>query len=173
MKPKAKPKAPNPAAKKPTKPKVVDNGPDELDGVWDEEVAAAFQGLNPKQQIFLIEYLKCGVGSEAYRKSYNAEASDHLASVHGSRLVANTGIRTILTKFADRKEDAMFTVVRTYFDMTGAKRSTETGREVPDWKSRKDGADGLSRIFGLNAPEKVQDDRFTALLDHMKSKETP
>lgn len=160
------------AAKAATKPKAHKEAiPEPLDEVWDDDVRTAFKALNPRQQNFLIEYLRTGVGATAYKVAYDPEASNHLAAAHGSRLVSNHNIQAVLKKFGDRKDDALQTVVKTYFDMANA--SHDERGEKPDWKTRKDGADGLSRIFGLNSPEKVQDDRFTALLEHMKqSKES-
>lgn len=150
--------------------------PEELEIVWDSAIAEAFKALRPKQQDFLLEYLRTGNAAAAYRKAYNPLASDHLASVCGSQVLASSGISGILAKFENRKTEALFRVTKTFFDLTEAAKPEwvedsdgqwQNVGDVPDWKARKDGADGLCKIYGLNAPEKVQDDRLTALLNHM------
>lgn len=150
--------------------------PEELAIVWDPAVAEAFAALRPQQQDFLLAYLRTGNGSESYRLAYNKLAGDHLASVAGSRLVACVGISLILQRFTDRKTEALFRVTKTFFDLTEAskpewvedsKGQWVNAGDAPDWKARKDGADGLCKIYGLNAPEKVEDDRLAALLAHM------
>lgn len=125
--------------------------PEALEAVWDKDVAETFGTLPPKQQQFLIEYLKCWNGSAAYRKAYNPKASIAVASANGSRLIANDKVSAILAKFAERRTEALLTVSKTYFEMTAA--TLPKSRKAPDWKARKDGADGLARVYGLNAAE--------------------
>lgn len=139
--------------------------PEELELVWDDKVAEAFAALVPKQQSFLIEYLKSWNGSDAYRKAYNPLARDEVASANASRLIASDKVGVILARFQERKTEALFTVARTYFDMNQATKpewvETKDGTwenvgDVPDWKARKDGADGLCKVYGLNAAEKKE-----------------
>lgn len=150
--------------------------PEELEVVWDPGIAIAFKALRPKQQDFLLAFLREGNAAEAYRKAYNRTASDHLASVCGSQHLASLGIQSILSKFENRKVEALFRVTKTFFDLTEAVKADwvkdengqyENAGDTPDWKARKDGADGLCKIYGLNAPEKVEDDRLAALVAHM------
>ena len=147
--------------------------PEELEQVWDDSIAQAFAALKPKQQDFLLHFLRCGNASEAYRKAYNPVAKDHLAHCAGSQALGSIGVRAVLDKFNDQKALALFTVSKTYFDMTQAVKPEwekdgdgqyENVGDVPDWMARDKGAAGLCKIYGLNAPEKVEDDRFTELL---------
>lgn len=156
--------------------------PEELVTVWDDEVARTFRDLRPQQQDFVIAYIATGNGAESYRRAYNKLASDHLASVAGSRLLASVGVGAILDKFTNRKTEALFRVTKTYFDLTEATKPNfvqdkdgqwSNAGDTPEWKARKDGADGLSKIYGLNSPEKVEDDRLTALLTHMNRMKEP
>jgi len=150
--------------------------PEELESVWDEAVAQAFAALRPQQQTFLLAYLGTGNAAESYRRAYNPLAKDHLAGNAGAQALETIGISGILAKFQSQRTHDLFLVVKTYREMAEATKPEWTedsdGQwqnvgDVPDWKARKDGADGLSKIRGLNAPEKVEDDRLNALLTHM------
>ena len=61
--------------------------PEELETVWDKDIAAAFLELNPQQQNFLLAYLKEWNGAEAYRQSYNKLATNEVAAACASRIV--------------------------------------------------------------------------------------
>jgi hypothetical protein len=139
--------------------------PEELAAVWDDEIAKAFQALRPQQQNFLMAYMRTGNAAESYRQAYNKLAKDHLASVAGSQVLASIGITSILSKFEDQKTADMFLIVQTYREMIQATKpewvqndedkTWENVGDVPDWKARKDAADGLAKLRGLNAAEKV------------------
>src|SRR6187431_2106586 len=88
--------------------------PEELQPVWDKDIATAFQALRPQQQDFLLCYLREGNAAAAYRFAYNKMAKDHLASVCGSQHLASLGIQSILLKFASIKTEALFTVIKGY-----------------------------------------------------------
>jgi hypothetical protein len=140
-------------------PKALkDLGDASLDDVW--------ATLRPAQQAFLAVFLETGNSAEAYRRAYNPTASDHVASVSGSRMMSSAGIETIMAKMNDRRMAAMYAADKVYFDMTTATvpvpvKDKKTGQykivgHSPDWKARKDGADGLSRRYGLNAEVNVK-----------------
>ena len=139
-------------------------GPEELSLVWDHPVADAFGGLLPKQQQFLIEYLRSWNGAEAYRRAYNPLAKIEVACANSSRLIANAKVSAILEQFSSRRTEALLLVARTYFEMAQATKPSwvedshgqyENAGDAPDWKTRKDGADGLAKLYGLYAPDKV------------------
>ena len=47
--------------------------------------------LNPKQELFLCEYLKCGNAAESYRRAYGT--GGNTAKANGARLLANPAIQ--------------------------------------------------------------------------------
>lgn len=159
--------------------------PEELDDVWDDEVAEKFRALTPKHQVFLLEYIKTEFeGAEAYRRAYNDECTNEVAAASASRLLRNVNISYILGRIKDAATEDLFIVLKAY--KTAARdavkpvkvlmvKDAETGTEtvetvidVPDHQTRIKGAEALAKLRGFNSPEKVQDDRFTALLEHMK-----
>ncbi len=140
--------------------------PEELEPLWNEEIATAFQALRPQQQDFLLCYLREGNAAAAYRHAYNKLAKDHLASVCGSQHLATLGIQAILTKFASFKTEALFTVIKGYREMAEATRPEwvqddetkqwENVGNVPDWQARKEAFLGIRKIHGLDAAEKKE-----------------
>jgi hypothetical protein len=139
--------------------------PEELATVWDDTIAAGFKSLRPQQQDFLLAYLRTGNAAEAYRQAYNKLASDHLASVAGSRLVASVGIEPILAKFASYKTEALFTVVQGYREMAKATNPKwvqdkdgqwENVGDAPDWQARKEAYLGIRKVHGLDQPAEVK-----------------
>ena len=139
--------------------------PEELATVWDDAIAAGFQALRPQQQNFLLAYLRTGNAAEAYRQAYNKLASDHLASVAGSRLVASVGIEPILAKFASYKTEALFTVVQGYREMAKATKpewvqdedgTWENVGDTPDWAARKEAMIGIRKVHGLDQPVELK-----------------
>ncbi len=138
--------------------------PEELSSVWDKDVAAAFDNLRPQQQDFLTAYLHTGIAAAAYRKAYNPQASDHLSSVAGSRMLSSVGIELILLKFASNKTEALFTVLNGYREMAQATKADwvkdengqyENAGDTPDWQARKEAFIGLRKIHGLDAAERI------------------
>lgn len=139
--------------------------PDELDTIWNSEVAEVFANMRPKHQEFLIAYLQLGNAAKAYRTAYNPNASNHMAAVSGSKLLTTVGISAILSKFNDRKTEALFVANRIYFDMAEAVqpewvKDPASGRwvnvgENPDWGARDNAGKGLTKLYALNAPEKA------------------
>ncbi len=139
--------------------------PEELQTVWDDEIAALFANLRPQQQDFLLVYLREGNAAEAYRQAYNKMAKEHLASVSGSKLVASVGIAPILAKFNDYKTEALFTVVQGYREMAKATQPKwvqdkdgqwENVGDAPDWQARKEAFIGIRKVHGLDQPAEVK-----------------
>lgn len=89
--------------------------PEELQDVWTEEAQAAYTSLLPKQQEFLLEYIRSKfVGMKAYRKVYNPLASDEVARSCASRMLTNVNVRVILKLFQDTAIEDMFLVRNTF-----------------------------------------------------------
>ncbi len=139
--------------------------PEELAGVWDTDIAAAFKSLRPQQQDFLMAYIQTGNAAAAYRKAYNPLAKDHLASVCGSQHLASLGIQSILAKFASQKTEALFLVLQGYREMAAATKADwvkdengqyENAGDAPDWQARKEAFLGLRKIHGLDAADKLE-----------------
>lgn len=162
-----------PRGKKPAAPPVLKPDeeiqnviPEELETVWDKDVAEAFKALSDKHQLFLLEYTKCWSKAEAYRRSYNPMASDDVASSNGSRLIGNSSISGILDKFAQSRTEALFLVQKTYND--AAKEASkpifgkdELGQpilvmEQPDYAVRVKAAEAIAKLHGLNAADKIE-----------------
>lgn len=135
--------------------------PEELTAVWDDEVAEAYEKLTARQQGFLTAYIQTGNCAESYRRAYNPLASAHLATVCGQSVLSSSAMTPIAEKLLARRTADFFQVHKTFYEMTEAAKPNwvqdEAGQwentgDEPDWKARKDGADGLARLRGLNAP---------------------
>ena len=140
--------------------------PEELEAVWDDDIATTFAGLLPKHQAFLLKYIQCWNAAEAYRHSHNPMASDHVASANGSRMIAREGISSILAKFADQRTEALFLVQKTYNEAAISASKPIFGKdevgqpilvmEQPDYAVRIKAAEALAKLHGLNAADKVE-----------------
>lgn len=139
--------------------------PDELETLWDDKVSEAFGKLNPKQQDFLLVYIRKGNAAEAYRKAYNPLADSHLSTVCGNGILSNPIMGNILLKLTEQKTADLLLVSKTFREMVEATKpewvEDKNGQwqnvgDVPDWKARKDAADGLAKLRGLNSPAEVK-----------------
>lgn len=130
--------------------------PEEFEGIWDREIRTAYAALNAKQRLFTVEYVRCRfVGLQAYKRSYNPEASDDVAKVCASRLLTNVNIRTILKRLQDTSLEDMFLVRNTLVDALGAYKpevvKNAEGKEVvrtdlPDFNARIKAASELKEF---------------------------
>jgi hypothetical protein len=144
----------------------LDPIPEELESVWDDKVAEAFKALEPRQRNFLLAYLGCWNGAEAYRKAYNPLASDHVATNSGSRILAKNGIKTVLQAFLDTQTEDLLLVKRTYIEAAKTATTPIFGKddlgqpilvmEQPDHDVRIKAAQALAKLHGLNAPDKQE-----------------
>jgi len=147
-------------------PPAKTNAPDELSGIWTDEIAAIFKGLQPKQRDFIIEYIKCGVGAEAYRRVYNPLASDPLAAASASQILSNINISSILSQFVTNKTEALFLVQKVYADAMYTATKPIFGKddlgqpilvmEQPDHAIRVKAAEASAKLHGLNQPTEVK-----------------
>lgn len=140
--------------------------PEELNAVWDDGIAKAFQAMIPNHQNFLLAYVKTWNAAESYRQAYNLLASDQVASSNGSRLVANDSIGFILAKFANNKTESLFLVQKTYNDAAREATKPIFGKddagqpilvmEQPDYAVRVKAAEAIAKLHGLNQPAEVK-----------------
>jgi hypothetical protein len=140
--------------------------PEELTEVWDQSIAEIFAKLLPKQQDFLLAYVNCWSGAEAYRRSHNPLAKNEVAAANGSRLISNDNISSILGKFTNQKTEALFLVQKTYNEaaqnaMKPIFGKDESGQPVlvmeqPDYAVRVKAAEAISKLHGLNQPAEVK-----------------
>ncbi len=140
--------------------------PEELSVIKNDEVIAAFNRLNLKQQKFILHYLKNGVGAEAYRQAYNECAEDTVAASCGSSLLRVPDIKIILKAFRDFQEEDFVTVRKVFVDAAltaikpiygkDANGQPEKIEDLPDHDIRIKGANGLAKLHGLNAPDKQE-----------------
>lgn len=139
--------------------------PEELETIWDAKIEEAFLALTPKQQNFVLAYLRTGRASSAYREAYNPHANEHLAGNGGAQALESKGVQSVLMPFQEQKTHDLFLVVKTFREMAEATKPQwqqdkdgqwENAGDVPDWMARKEAANGLARLRGLNAAEKKE-----------------
>ena len=156
---------PSQQSKPPKKQRKLPEPPEELAAIWDEQIACAFLSLTPKQQKFITVYIREQNSAEAYRQAYNPEATTKNASSCGAHFLSTPSVRPILERFADRSLEALFVVPKTFFEATSAVKPAigrdEAGQPIlvdgaPDHDVRIKGAVGLAKLYGLNAPEKLE-----------------
>lgn len=156
-----KPKKPKAVVPRETLPVV----PEELEMIWDDEVARLFRTLPPNRQKFLVAYIREQHGTKAYREAYNPLASDNVGRACAGQILANPTVRAILERFTDRSLEALFVVPKTLFEAATTAMKPVFGKDeegqpchiedLPDHDVRIKGALGLAKLYGLNAPEKV------------------
>jgi phage terminase small subunit len=139
--------------------------PEELAGIWDKDIHKAFMSLNPRQQKFIVVYAKEQVGSEAYRQAYNESASDKVASVCGSQLMANPSIRSIMERLSESSIEDLFIVKKALRDAATTAVKPIYGKDelnqpvkiedLPDHDVRIKAASAMAKLHGFNAPDKV------------------
>jgi hypothetical protein len=140
--------------------------PEELEPVWNADVASAFATLEARQRVFLLTYVKTWNGAEAYRQAYNPLANDHIATNSGSRLLAKEGIKIVLEAFLDTQIEDLLLVKRTYVEAAKTASKPIFGKddlgqpimvmEQPDHDVRIKAAQALAKLHGFNAADKVE-----------------
>lgn len=162
---------PAPTSRQPTRQlRTVENTPkadipEELTQVEDEKVISAFRDLNPRQQQFLLHYLREWNATEAYRSAYNLLPTDDWAEVNGSQLLRNTKVKAVLMAFQDFRDEDITLIRKTYIaaakeaikpiygkDSNGQPEKIE---DLPDHMTRINAAEKLAKLHGANAADKV------------------
>lgn len=148
--------------------------PENLKGVWDDAAADLFYSLSLNEQTFVLGILKGKRKGQAYKDAY-PNVSDASKGACASGLLKRPKIVEFLNYFRDTNLEDFFLVHhRLQSIISGEVMEVEVnGIKIPVVPSVKDmntAAATLAKISGLNAPEKIQDDRFSALLQHMKER---
>jgi hypothetical protein len=141
--------------------------PEELAAIWDQEIKDEFAALREKQQLFLLAYIRCGNGAQAYRDVYNPLAGDRLASSCGSQVLASNGMKVIMRRLADTRAQDLLLIKATLTeavekavkpiyakDKDGQPEKVE---DIPDYDIRVKAADKLAKINRLYAEDQALD----------------
>lgn len=125
-----------------------------------EEAVKIFKSLSKPKKRFCQEYLVEQNASRAYKIAQNNhKMSSAVASACGYRYLNDPNVKAFLDTFLDRRVEAYYQVTNTWMDMMQAKTKEmvqkedgtwERGNEVEDWKVRKWGAEGVSKLYGFN-----------------------
>ena len=113
--------------------------------------------LTPKQEKFCQEYVKTGNGSAAYRASYNAtKSTPKTVNEKASQMLAHGKIKARVSELQEiesKKYDITreFIVKELLWVIENAKYS-----EKIDFNAINKASDTLNKMFGHNAPEKVE-----------------
>jgi hypothetical protein len=151
--------------------------PDSLRDLWDEEIAPLFYGLDFHDQTFVLEYLKHGIGTRAYAKAFPRSTPEVHAAL-ASRKIRQAKVKAFLDAVREHNIEDYF-LVSTQLRNTIAGKAAAildedgnvVGQEPPTLDHRLKATAQLAKISGLNAPEKIEDDRFTMLVKMMKEKQ--
>jgi hypothetical protein len=146
---------------------MTDEAPEELAGIWDEEIKAAFADLREKQQKFLLAYVREGNGAEAYRQVYNPLASNHLAAACASQILSSIALKAILRRLADTRAEDMLLVKATFKEASETAIKPVYGKDeegqpikvedIPDHDIRVRAADKLAKLSRLYAEDQAID----------------
>lgn len=141
------------------------DAPEELSTVWDDEIRAAYGALPPKHQEFLLAYLRCWNGAQAYREVYNPLANGQVASNSGSRILGTIGCQTVLKRFTDTRTEDLLLIKSTFKeaateaikpiyakDKDGQPEKVE---DIPDYDIRVKAADKLAKLAKLYDEDEV------------------
>lgn len=139
--------------------------PEELESVWDDEIAATFKAMADKEQIFLLAYVKCWEKAEAFR-AVRPLASDTVAATQGGVMFRKIDKTGIWERFKQSRAEALFLVEKTY--NAAAQEATkpifgkdDLGQPIlvmdqPDHAVRVKAAEAISKLHGLNQPAEVK-----------------
>jgi len=132
----------------------------EIRSTGDPEAIRLFNALKGRHKKFVCHYLLERSAARAYRKAYdNPSMKSESASACGCRLLKQQHVKAFLDEFLDRRVEAYHKVVGTYMDMMDATNPRwlqdkegqwENVGDDPDWRSRKSGAEGISKLYGFN-----------------------
>lgn len=138
--------------------------PDTLESLWDDELNRLFAKLNFQHQTFALAFLEHPHQGKAYEKTYGKTGPAAAASA--SALLKHPNMRAFITAYRNkdkhRHEDDKELIRYTY---RGAILADDAG-----YKNKINAAAQLAKLDGHNEAEKVQDDRFTALVQLMNTR---
>lgn len=149
--------------------------PAEFEPEWDDEAAKLFAALSFGQQTFVMELLKTGNGRKAYQAAYPNVSNTDTACALASRMIRTEKVKAFLDLFRDASFESLL-IIRKSLQTIAAGNVIESeynGTTIPLIPKASDitaAAAQLAKLEGLNAPEKIQDDRFTALVNLMNTR---
>lgn len=148
--------------------------PESLAHVWDEEIREKYDALNFDEQTFALEIIKGSKKGDAYKKAH-PNVSDASKGACASAFLKRPKIVAFLECFRGNNLDSLFLIrARLQSIVSGDVIECEyNGTKVPLMPKVSDintAMAQLAKLEGLNAPEKVQDDRFTALVNLMNTR---
>lgn len=139
--------------------------PDELETLWDDNIALTFKALTDKEQVFLLSYVKCWGKAEAFR-AVRPLASDTVAATQGGVMFRKIDKTGIWDKFKQSRAEALFIVERSYNEAAQTATKPIFGKddlgqpilvmEQPDHAIRVKAAEAIAKLHGLNAPAEVK-----------------
>ena len=153
--------------------------PKTLADLWDDDLKRLFYELEFRWQTFTLDYLDHGIGSKAYEKAYGVPGGPN-AWASASALLRHPKVRAFISAYRakdiHRHEDDKELIRSTYRAGMLADNSVSVngepveGASRPDHDTRIKAANALAKLDGHNAAEKVEDDRFTALVQLMQTR---
>jgi len=139
-------------AGKPKKPKT--KAPEELESIWDDETAEAWNKITPRMQDFFIEYLSNGFNkTQAYRTAYKSLANDNTCGVNGFNTLRNSKIQVLCAKLRNSRSSDLLECYNALRDGLNASKAVfskegDMVMEIPDHKTRIDASMNLLKAYG-------------------------
>jgi len=135
------------------KKRLAKLAPEELENIWNTEIAEAWTNLKPKHQTFLVTYINVQFnGSEAYRQVYNQLASDKVAAASAARILVNANMQAIFKAFTGNKALDLIKIKKAFDDALEATTPHFSGDQhvgdYDDHKTRILAANSLAKLNG-------------------------
>jgi hypothetical protein len=142
--------------------------------VWDDEIREKYNALSFDEQTFALEIIKGSKKGDAYKAAHPG-VSDASKGACASAFLKRPKIIAFLECFRGNNLDSLFLIrARLQGIVSGEVIECEyNGTKtplVPKISDINNAAAQLAKLEGLNAPEKVQDDRFNALVNLMNTR---
>lgn len=119
-----------------------------------------FNKLKGVEKRFVSHWLESKNAAEAYRHATKNPSMGDCASSIGLRMMKRPDVKAFLDEFMDLRTPAYYKVIDTYMGMMDATKANfvqnpedktwENTGDIEDWKARKDGADGITKLYGMN-----------------------
>lgn len=133
--------------------------PNELSGIWTQELTTAWKKLDEKQQSFLLEWYSNGFnGRKAYMHAYKTNNEDSANSA-ASRLLASDNVYIIRKAIQATLKPPIEQIHQVYIDAMAAETPIFAGdnhiTDIPDHKNRMAAAEKMSKMHNLEKPTEV------------------
>lgn len=114
--------------------------------------------LTPKQQRFCEEYIKTGNASEAYRIAYPTSVNwkPDTVKVNASKLLSDTNI-SLTVKAMQKEATKKFNITKDFIvnELLWVIENAKYQEKI-DFNAINKASDTLNKMFGHNAPDKVE-----------------